>query len=431
MNSLNRIYRIGLLTFFAASLAGGCSESRGPAIPASQASPRSVATSLVRESSESGQLLLTGNLKSRRQAVIASKLPGYITFLAREEGDSVAAGEVLVRIDTRDIEAQTRQARSGEAFARAGEVQAEAAILTAQAGVSQAQAQLEAVNRQLKEAAAHAELARLEARRQEFLVSQGAVPRQRWEQAQTDDRVAQARLQAAQASVKASRASIAQSLGQLRQAQAQQTRSVAGVEQARASVASSSVNLDYGALRSPFAGVVIRKMAYPGEVASPGRPLLEIQDIQSLELSLDVPENLREQVQPHQLLNVEVPALKQSFAGRVRQIVSQVDPASRTFQARLKLENGHRKLLPGMFAKVRLKQPAQNVIWIERRSLVQRGGLDGVFIAASTAQFRVVKIGRLEKQRCEVLSGLSAGETIVDRPPQDLSDGTPLLGGGQ
>lgn len=379
----------------------------------------------VRLTTEPQMLSLTGTVRSRRQAVLSSRLSGFIQYLRVEEGDPVAPGEVLVKIDTADIQAQAQQAAAGQAVAQAAQQVAQASIAGAESQVSQARSGLQAAQRQLDEAKARQAQAAIEDKRQSFLANEGAVPRQRAEQAHTDYQVSLAQVQTAQAMVDQSQAAISVASNRVQSARAGLNQSVAGVDQARSGVAASQVNLEYGELRAPFGGVVVKKMAFQGEVASPGKPLLEIQDNHNLELALDVPESQREHIYANQKLAVQIPALKKTVPAKVRQVMPNTDQASRSFVVRLQLDHSA-WLLPGMFGRVDLPQAPQNKLWIPSGSLVRRGGLDGVFVAGETAEFRLVKVGASQKDRIEIVSGLNPNDHLVLNPPATLIEGAAL-----
>jgi multidrug efflux pump subunit AcrA (membrane-fusion protein) len=126
----------------------------------------------------------------------------------------------------------------------------------------------------------------------------------------------------------------------------------------------------------------------------------------------------------HRGLNVEIPALKKSFSASLRQIIATTDPASRTFEARLALANPQRELLPGMFGRVKLPQTARERLLIPTSSLVQRGGLEGVFLAGEKAQFRIVKAGEVDQGQVEIFSGLSPQDKVILSPPNALQEGS-------
>jgi multidrug efflux pump subunit AcrA (membrane-fusion protein) len=403
----------------------GCSTPNPSHSGDSAKAPVDVRYREIRLTSEPQTLTLTGTVKSRRQTVLSSRLSGFIQFLRVEEGDPVGADEVLVRIDTADIQAQAQQAAAGQAVAQAAQQVAQASIAGAQSQVDQARAGLQAAQRQLDEAKARQSQAAIEEKRQTFLAGEGAVPRQRAEQAHTDYQVSLAQVQTAQAMVDQSKAAISTASNRVQSAQAGLAQSAAGVNQARSGVAASRVPLEYGELRAPFAGVVVKKMAFQGEVASPGKPILEIQDNQNLELALDVPESQREAIYPNQKLPVQIPALKKTVSAHVRQVIANTDPASRTFVVRLQLEHAS-YLLPGMYGRVDLPQPPQSKLWIPANSLVSRGGLDGVFLVGENAEFRLVKVGAAQKERVEILSGLTPNEKVVIDPPAALVEGAPI-----
>lgn len=406
-------------SFWVGILLMGC----GRSVPTGSSSPTAaVAVSAVTvvEQKQAGQSLYPGTVKARRQAILATKLPGRITFLKVEEGDMVAAGSLVAEVDVSDLEARAQQAVAGRDSATAALQQSQAGFTQSQQGVAQARSQLNALVQQQSEAQARLELARKDEQRFRGLAQEGAVPRQRAEQALTELKVAQSRMAQLQGQILSSRVSIRQSQAGVAVAQSTVARSQAGISEAQASILASQSDLAYGRVLAPFRGVVVEKNAFEGELNTPGRPLVKLQDLDSLEVSLVLPESLLEQVQPGTQLKAEAPALHQKLDLKVRQIVASTDPASRSVEVRLALSHAPRQLFPGSFVRVSIPQPARSRLVLPPGVLVQRGQLDGVFVVSQgQAEFRLVQMGAAG----EVLSGLEAGEQVISAPPETLQDG--------
>jgi RND family efflux transporter MFP subunit len=218
---------------------------------------------------------------------------------------------------------------------------------------------------------------------------------------------------------------IRQSQAGVSQAQSTISRSQAGIFEAEAGVRASSSDVAYGQIRAPFRGVVVEKNAYQGELNSPGRPLLKIQDLDSLEVSLALPESTLDRVQPGTLLRAQVPSLHKDVQLKVRQIVASTDPTSRTFEVRLRLLNPPAQLFPGSFVRVALPQAARPLLLLPVEAVAQRGQLEGAFVidAQGQVEFRLLQLGSPQDGKREILSGLEAGERVVLSPPEGLQDG--------
>ena len=412
-----------LLMGWAILLWAGCSRPAARP-PAASASPVSVRVTTVQARSLGTQTSFPGTIKSRRQAVLATKLPGRITYLQAEEGDIVSAGSVVAQIDVSDLEARTAQATAGRDSALAALQQSQAGLQQSWQSVAQAEAQWKTLLDQQGEARARLELARKDEQRYRSLAKEGAIPSQRADQALTELRVAQSRVLALQGQIAGARVGIRQSKAGVTQAQSSIARSQAGISEAEAGIRAAASDLDYGTVRAPFRGVVVEKSAYQGELNTPGRPLLKIQDLDRLEVSLTLPETRLEQISTGKILQAQIPSLDRKLDLKVRQLIASTDPATRSFEVRLTPLQPPPRLLPGTFVKVLLAQPARSLLVLPRQALVQRGQLEGSFVVSGgLAEFRLLQLGATFPEGREILSGLQAEEQVILDAPESLQDG--------
>lgn len=402
----------------------GCGKSHAPATATPSGPAVSVNTATLQSHKVTGDTSFPASVRSRRQAVLATKLPGRILYLQAEEGDVLSAGSVAVEIDTSDLLARTQQAQAGRESAVAARGQSEAGLQQSQQAVAQSQAQLKTLLNQRQEANARLQLAQKDELRYRGLAQEGAIPRQRADQALADLQVAQSRVQQLQAQINSAQVGIRQSQAGVSQAQSALVRTQAGISEAEAGVQVAASDLSYGTIRAPFRGVVVEKSAWQGELNTPGRPLLKLQDLDQLEVTLNLPESRLEQVQQGQLLAAEVPSLKRKLQLKVRQIVAATDPSTRSFTVRLSLLDSPRQLLPGTFVRVSLPEPSRALLVLPEAAIAQRGQLEGAFvISQGLAEFRLLQLGKHLSDGREVLSGVQAGEEVVLKPSDTLQDG--------
>jgi RND family efflux transporter MFP subunit len=198
--------------------------------------------------------------------------------------------------------------------------------------------------------------------------------------------------------------------------------------QARYRVASGSVTetetlLSYTKILAPFAGVVSRKLADVGDLAVPGKALVDLEDPASLRLEADIPEGLMNQVRLGAKMSARVEPLKQAIEGTVSEIAPIADPNSRTFRIKLDLPPNP-NLRPGQFGRVVVPIQEVTSIRIPKAALVVRGQMEIVFVVTQqTAQMRLVKTGKQFDQEIEVVSGLNPDETLVVEGTAQLLDG--------
>ncbi|MDR3748623.1 MAG: efflux RND transporter periplasmic adaptor subunit [Acidobacteriota bacterium] len=177
----------------------------------------------------------------------------------------------------------------------------------------------------------------------------------------------------------------------------------------------AEVNLSYAIIRSPFAGVVIDKLANLGDMAAPGKPLLSMYEQDRLWLEANVPEDLMSHIRLNELLTLRIDALNREMRGRIVQVVPSSDPASRSVVTRVHLSET-KDILPGMFGRLLLPLKSEEVLAVPASALIRAGQLAMVdVVQEARLERRTVQLGRAIGDQFEVLSGLAAGETIVIR----------------
>lgn len=195
---------------------------------------------------------------------------------------------------------------------------------------------------------------------------------------------------------------------------------------AKGAVAEAQAMMSYCDVAAPFAGVITRKLADVGDLAMPGKPLLQMENPAALRLETDVPEALMANLKLGDQLAVQVATVSGGLEGTVAELSPTADPNSRTFLAKLDLPNNP-GLRSGQFGRVAVPVGEVSSIRVPASAVVQRGQMELVFIAANGhAQLRLVKAGSRVGDEVEVVSGLEAGEVIVARGAAELADGQPL-----
>lgn len=201
--------------------------------------------------------------------------------------------------------------------------------------------------------------------------------------------------------------------------------------QARARVAEAAVKeaqamLGNADLAAPFDGVVTRKLADVGEMATPGRPLIDMEDPAHLRLEADIPEAIIGVVKFGAIMPVRVPNVAGDLHGTVSEIAPTADPNSRTFRVKLDLSSGA-GLRSGQFARVAVPLSETTALRVPASALVRRGQLHLVFVVVDKhAVMRLVKAGKRIGDEIEIASGLSSGESVVIENAASLIDGQPV-----
>jgi RND family efflux transporter MFP subunit len=195
---------------------------------------------------------------------------------------------------------------------------------------------------------------------------------------------------------------------------------------ARATVAEATTMLEYARITAPFDGVVSRKFADVGDLASPGRPLVELEDPASLRIEADVAEALIDRVQPGARMQVQATGRDTPLEGVVSEIAPAADPNSRTFRVKLDLPpNAGLRL--GQFARVLIPLGETPALCVPAEAVVRRGQMHLVFVVEEgRARLRLVKVGKPLGAEVELLSGVQPGDLVVRTGAAQLRDGQPV-----
>ena len=333
--------------------------------------------------------------------VAVAGTPGSSAALLTASGYVVARRQAVVsaKIQGRLVELRVEEGSrvaKGDVIARLEDADYAARVRQAEAGVTRANAELDEQRRQLRLAARLAE--------QDF-------------QSQDQEEAA------------ASRVTIAE----------------AAVEQAEAALALSRAQFQDTVIRSPFDGVVVKKMAEIGESVAPIPPgvnlstssgaIVAIADLATLEVEADVSESSVARLGSDQPAEVTVEAFPdQRYRAILRQIIPTADRTKATVQVKVTILERDARLKPEMSARVTFLENAgaapadtavaRPVVTIPGRAVADRNGKSVVFeVREGLVRMRPVVTAGERDGRVVVKEGLSGGEILVAAPPIGLADG--------
>jgi multidrug efflux pump subunit AcrA (membrane-fusion protein) len=189
-------------------------------------------------------------------------------------------------------------------------------------------------------------------------------------------------------------------------------------------------------VRAPIGGTVVSLPAQVGMTISQQLSLAKIAGGGGLEIKLYVAERFISRIRLRQVCEVSLDAWPgEIFRGTVSEIAPTVDPASRTMEVRVNVDNRDSKLKAGMFAKVRLiTEVKDNIVKIPANALVERFGESFVFVVEAdresgegfVARRRNVTPGILIDGMLEITEGLSPDDEIIVRGQTLLEDGAKI-----
>ncbi|MGB1109945.1 MAG: efflux RND transporter periplasmic adaptor subunit, partial [Gammaproteobacteria bacterium] len=192
----------------------------------------------------------------------------------------------------------------------------------------------------------------------------------------------------------------------------------ARLQAADAAVEQAREQLSYARILAPYDGIVIQRNAEVGELAQPGTPLMKGLSLDSMRVSVDVPQTLAGAVRENREARVQLPS-GEWLAIEDMTIFPVVNARSNTFKVRLQLPSGLKDIFPGMYLKVAFTSGEKSSLLIPADSVVHRSEVVGVYILQENGRvtFRHIRLGKMiEPGVLTVLSGLEEGEQIALDP---------------
>lgn len=354
-------------------LMGACSPAH-EAGPVVRPEVSGVQVDQVRVTSVPESYETTGTVVPRSSSTISSRVMGSVTSLLVKEGQPVKAGQLLLTIDDRDLREKVRAAE---------------------------EAHNEAVHA-LESARKEEDLATKTYERYRNLHDEKAITTQ-----ELDNVAARAN----------------QALHSVQQIEAMVKRTEASLQEAR-------IFLGFSRVTSSIDGIVTGKMIDVGSMASPGVPLLQLEDRASRLVEAGFEERILNSVREGMEVRVRVPSNAEETAGKIVEVVPTVDPRTRTFV--VKIEVPGLDMRTGQYGTVRFQSGTRDLLLVPASAIVTRGQLTGVFRVDENDHviYRLIRAGRPYGEMVEVLSGLAAGDTIIVGNLDRAVDGGVLVPSG-
>jgi RND family efflux transporter MFP subunit len=350
--------------------AGGPGGSTGRAGAGAGRSMMTVELAPVTRQEVVDYITVVGNLVGEATVDIVPRVAGRIETIPVKLGDRVAKGQLIAKIEDREIREQINQAQATLDVNKANVTQRENEVQVQQIALDRAKTTFE----------------------------KGLTSRQILEDAE-------ARYNAA--------------ISQLNVAKAQQSQTQFRIDELRITLSNTSVV-------APTAGFVSRRMLDAGAFANANTVLLTIVDIDSVRLVANLVEKGFKKVVPGVEAKVQVDTFPgEDFSGKVSRVAPVFDPATRTAQMEIEVPNPGFRLKPGMYARVRLTlERRPNALTVPRNAVVDLEGKRGVFfVNEGVAKFMEVATGLTDGERMEILSGLDENQRVITTGALALRDG--------
>jgi RND family efflux transporter MFP subunit len=375
---------------FSAALIGaaaaGCTHGETPKPAAG--SPVSVQVAVAAEQDLVTPFEAGGVVRAQRVAVIVSRIMADVRAVPVKAGDRVRAGQALVLLDGRELQAHRNRATASQAAVTQSTALAEADRQAAEAGLA---------------------LARLTHQRIAELKAKSSATQGELDEAVANLRAAEARMRVAEARVAEARASI---------------------DSAAAGASAADVAASYATLTAPFDGVVTEKGVDPGNMASPGQPLVTVEDDRTFRLEVRLDASRAAFVHVGDEVRTRFDDGGSDTIGRVSEMERMLDPGSHDFLVKIDLPSAA-PLRSGMYGRAVFRGAARRGLAVPEAAVVRRGQLSSVFVvdADNHARLRLVNASDAADGRIEIRAGIKSGERVVLSPPPALVDGSPVTVG--
>ena len=341
--------------------------------------PMTVELGTAKRGDVAAHLTVVGNLIGKQTVDIAPRTGGRLLSVNVQLGDAVRRGQVLAKVEDREIVEQVRAAEASQEVAKATIRQREADLKVAELN---------------------------------FERSKNLFARQLLAKQALDD--AESRYLAAVAQTDLSRAQLSQNDARLQELR---------------------INLQHTSVTSPVDGFVGKRNVDPGAMVNTNTAIASVVDISRLRLVVNVVEKDLRLVTPGDVADVEVDAYPgEKFSGKIARVSPVLDPATRTAQMEVEIPNGDHRLKPGMYARINLTvEERKNAIVAPKGAVIDFENKRGVWVPndQKRAAFVPVTLGIEGPEQIEILSGLKEGDRFVTTGAGAVRNNDQLLIAGE
>jgi RND family efflux transporter MFP subunit len=341
--------------------------------------PMTVELGTVKRGDVAAHLTVVGNLIGLQTVDVASRIAGRLISINVDLGDPVRRGQVLARVEDREVIEQVRQA--------------EASLEVSKATIRQREADLKV-----------AEV--------NFERSKNLFARQLLAKQSLDD--AESRYLAA--------------VAQLDLAKAQLNQNEARLQELR-------FNLQNTVIASPVDGFVGKRNVDPGAMVNTNTAIASVVDISRLKLVVNVVERDLRMVNAGDVGTVEVDAYPgEKFSGRIARVAPVLDPATRTAPIEIEIPNPGYRLKPGMYARITLTvEERKNALLAPKTAVIDFENKRGVWVPDEErrAQFVPVRLGIEGTDHIEIVEGVKEGDRFVTTGAGAVRNNDQLLIAGE
>jgi multidrug efflux pump subunit AcrA (membrane-fusion protein) len=326
-----------------------------------------------------------GVLTPKTVTTLSSKVMGMITAFNKREGEEVSSSEVILTIDDAEINADMAALEAGIAEIASNKIELEKNLALAETGKSAAAAQLD--------------LASSTYQRIKTLYQSKTIAVQEFEKAEAAYKMASSKMNEAKAQIEVT-------ISKRAQIEAKEKQIMANIQK-------MNRMKQYTIVNSPIDGRITARQTEVGMLASPGMPLVTVEDYKNMLFSAVIPEQIINNIKLGDKVKVIVDVVEdQVFVGDVTEIAPTGDVMTHTFKVKIALAHDAR-LKSGMYARGLFEKEIVKKISVPSDFIVKRGQLFMVY--TSENDFKYVRPGSVYNNLTEILSGLNPGDVIIKK----------------
>lgn len=417
----------------------GCGSSKEEANQANQANqPQAIPVKL--KTLESVPLIdsseYVGNLEARERVSLAPRIDGRILEILVRQGDRVSRGDKIAILEPtqaqEDVNAATQRVNVEKA--RLGQTEAE--LRTAEANRAAAAAEVESARADIQDSEAEVELAQINVERTKMLVSGGAIAQQDLDDDNRDLKSNIAQRNSRRESLNAAIESLQAAEKQVEQARANINSQQATIKQYEAELGSTSQSLAYNTITAPIDGFVGSfDQSKVGDYVSVGDQLTTITNNQNFDLNINIPTEYRSRLRR----GLKVETINDDHSPGIKGEITYVAPLVQqdTQSILTKVTFPHQgSLRDREYIRVKVIWDEQPGVLIPTSAISTLGGQSFVYLAQQqesdsgetslTAQQQPIKLGSIQSQDYQIISGVKEGDRIAVSNILSLRDGTAI-----
>jgi len=339
---------------------------------------------------------LSGSLISPDQVRVSNEVGGTVASMNMELGQEVQAGQVLLQLDTRELQLAVERAESA-----LRQTEAQLGIEIANSGAVPPDEQIASV----RTALANREEARVKLSQAQELVNRGLLPKSDLDTTETRLKVAEAAVQASLENVRSLKASL---------------------QDRRANYELSKKKLADATVRAPAGGTISERLVQKGEFIRENTQIATIVQLSPLKLQTAVQEKFADLIRRNLPVQFRVePFPDELFEGRVSNISPSINQQTRTFTVEILVSNPRGRLKPGFFAKgAILTHRDENVLAVPQQALSTLAGVSSVYVIEDgMVRQQNIQLGVQEGDGYEVISGLKGDELLAASRLNEITTG--------